>query len=190
MITAALNRALRKNAALTGRLQPFAGAHVALVLGQSFCWQISAQGILVPARAPADATLFIPLSAFPLLLLDRTAFSRAIRLEGDSPLGMAFAQTLSRLEWDMEEALSHLVGDVLAHRFMRAGRSITGRPQTGVHSLLHSLAEYYQYEIDVIAGKAVLNPFYQEVDRLRADTDRLEKRLTRVLTIFNNVTDK
>lgn len=182
MITAILNRMLTEDAVLPQRLLPFVGQCVALEMGARFCWQIVEPGRLISTKQPADAVLSVSLAALPLLLADRMAFNRSVRIAGDEKLGMAFAQIISQLRWDTEEELSHLVGDVMAHRLMRICPPLIVWPWQGLNAFLHTLAEYYQHESGDIVGRTELTAFYQKVDRLRADTDRLEKRVARLLT--------
>ena len=187
MILAILNRLLAENPLLVRQLQPFAGKNVAFVIGMHFCWQITKTGLLAPTKQSADAVIRIRLSSLALLKIDRMAFNRSVQIEGDRALGMAFAQVMGQLPWDTEEELSRMLGDVLAHRAMQIGKPLFNWPWLGVQSLLSTMVEYYQQESAEIIGRAELAQFYQRVDVLRADTDRLEKRLERLLT---TVTDK
>jgi ubiquinone biosynthesis protein UbiJ len=177
MITAGLNRLLQDNPSQQQRLRTFAGQHVELVILARYGWQITAQGLLQSSRTAADATIRIPLSTLPLLLVDRAAFNRTVTIEGEEALGIAFARTLSQLQWDSEEWLSHIVGDVLARRMVGLGRSLLEMPQQRIKRLLQTLVMYYQEETGEIVKQTQLASFYGAVDTLRADMDRLEKRI-------------
>jgi ubiquinone biosynthesis protein UbiJ len=186
MISVILNRMLSEDALLSQRLQPFAGKRVAIEIGVRFCWQITETGHLISTNQEADAVLCVPLPALPLWLADRMAFNRTVRIVGDETLGVAFAQVLTQLSWDTEETLSHYVGDVMAHRLTQFSQPFFAWPRQGLTSLLKTLAEYYQHESKEIVGRAELISFYQKVDVLRADTDRLEKRIMRLLKTVNH----
>jgi ubiquinone biosynthesis protein UbiJ len=176
MITATLNRLLAQDKMALSSLKTFAGQCVALDIGICLRWQIDQGGFLTSTQQSAHATLQIDLSALPLLGLDRAAFNRTVTIQGEEKLALTFANTLANLEWDAEEALSQIVGDVLAHRLIRAQAWFIWPPRM-LMVLAKSLAEYYQYESAVIVDRAQLMQFYQAVDTLRADSARLEKRI-------------
>ena len=186
MISTILNHLLSEDAVLLQRLKSFAGKYIAVEIGRRFCWQITDTGHLIPTNQMADAVLCVGLAALPLLLTDRMAFNRAVRVEGDKTLGLAFAQVLSQLPWNTEEVLSQVVGDVMAKRLVRFSQPFFVWPWQSLTSLLEALVEYYQHESKDIVGRAELGSFYQKVDVLRADTDRLEKRIERLLKTVNH----
>jgi ubiquinone biosynthesis protein UbiJ len=177
---------LAEDTELTERLQAFAGRGVALDIGKRFCWHITKTGQLAPTQQEAEAVIYIDLSALPLLLTDRLAFNRTVRIVGEETLGVAFAQVLAKLRWDSEDIISYYVGDVMAHRLVQFSQPFFAWPRQGLVSFLKTLAEYYQHESKDIVARAELVSFYQEVDVLRADTDRLEKRIRRLLKTVNH----
>lgn len=177
MITALLNRLLVDNPTLNKRLISFQGKTIALVIGRSFAWQITEQGQLLASENQADAVMYFNLLSLPLWWLNRPAFQRAVHIEGDQKLALAFAEVLLSLRWDIEAALSDTLGDVAAYRLVRWGKGAFSWSSLQISGLLESLAEYYQYETGAIVERRQLDRFYQHVDTLRADTDRLEKRL-------------
>lgn len=178
MITPLLNRLLQENPILVKRLIPFKNATIALNFGKSMCWQITDEGLLLAAlNKSADARISINLLSLPLWWLNRPAFQRSVCIEGDSKLAMVFAEVLVNLRWDIEAELSTKIGDVAAYRVVNMGKSFFSWSRWQIMGLLEALSEYYQFETAVIVERRQLEQFYQEVDILRADTDRLEKRL-------------
>lgn len=182
MMTAILNHLLSEDDESLAQLRRFEGKCVAVEIGKYFCWQITPTGKLIPTTQAADAVITVNLASLPLLLTDRMTFNRAVNIKGETQLGMLFAQLMSQLQWDMEETLSHFVGDVMAYRLMKRTKSWLTWPRLSLGSFFHSVVEYFQHETGDMVSKIELMQFYQQVDTLRADTDRLQKRTARLLT--------
>jgi ubiquinone biosynthesis protein UbiJ len=170
MITWGLNQLLKDSTALI----PFADRIVTLSPGGT--WRITDEGLLQATTLPADATIGINLAAAPLFLTDRPAFNRSVCFEGDEKLAMGVARALAGLRFDSEEMLSQWLGDVLAHRVVSTLKAL--KPQG--FAALQMLAEYFRDEASVLLTREESEDFYQAVDTLAADIDRLEKRIMRL----------
>lgn len=177
---APLNHLLRAHAWARAALQPHAGKTACLrCLPFSVNLQVLESGEVgpAPAGAPADATL----SVTPGLLLriatrDETAW-RDIVIDGDTELASAINQLWRHLRWDAEEDLSRVFGDIAAHRMTRSARAIGGWALDSGENLARSFAEYWTEESPLIAPADEVAQFNAEVDRLRDDVARLEKRI-------------
>lgn len=173
-----INKLLAQELSLSRRLKSFAGLCILLKMpGLSFRWQITEEGKLNPCQKAPDATINVSATALPLWWLDRSTFQRHVHIEGNRSFALAFAQTLLALRWDIEESLSHFVGDVAAVRIARLGRHLLNWPLLQIKGFFSALSEYLQQESGQIMSAPHLTPFNEEIDRLRADTDRLEKRI-------------
>ncbi|MCW5582008.1 MAG: hypothetical protein KIS72_11765, partial [Luteimonas sp.] len=73
--------------------------------------------------------------------------------------------------------LSRVVGDVAAHRIAESGRTLRRWAESGGDNLARSFAEYWTEEQPLIAAGDDVARFTAEVDRLRDDVARLEKRI-------------
>ena len=159
-----------------------AGKTVRLVLpGLAGSLSIDADGrVHRSGSEQTDARLHIPLDALMQWPVDRAAARSRIRVEGDRELALALAQVLAMTEWDAEELLSRLLGDVAAHRIMRVwhGRQDVSRDRW--QRLAESVGEYIQYEGRWIVARPTLDGFNRDVDVLRDDVERLEKRIQRL----------
>ena len=163
------------------RLQPFAGCHIALELGGLLVpFVIDAEGI--PALSPtrperADLTIRMPLGALPLLLTDQTVALRQLHLEGNSGLAAEVGFLAKNFRPDLEELLSRVVGDVLAHRMAQTAR-VGGRwAQDSLRRLSESVSEYATEEARLVTSRSSLHHFASEVERLALDVQRLERRM-------------
>jgi ubiquinone biosynthesis protein UbiJ len=180
---ATLNHVLRQNAWAAARLQPYAGKTVCFNLPLiSSTLTIVDGGEFVPAieNATPDATINLsPMAAFRRLT-GQPVQPDDYRLEGDAELAANVGKVLQQLEWEYEEDLSRVIGDIPAQQLVSLGkRAVTeGRRQT--ESLAGMLAEYWVEEQPLIAKKRHLEEFSTEVDTLRNDVDRLAKRLEKL----------
>lgn len=108
------------------------------------------------------------------------AVSAELKIRGDVDLGSRFQRALSGFAPDWEEGLSRIVGDVPAHQIGRIARALREFGERAARTLGQDATEYLLEEARVAAPRARVEGFLKEVDRLRMDVDRLEKRLERV----------
>jgi len=107
-------------------------------------------------------------------------FGGQVEIEGDTELGHRFGKFLGSLDIDWEEQLSHLTGDVVAHRLGSLVRRLTDWGGRSAHTLGKDLQEYLQEEARLLPTRYELEGFYRDVDTLRHDVDRLEARIRRL----------
>jgi ubiquinone biosynthesis protein UbiJ len=100
-----------------------------------------------------------------------------LQISGDIELGSQFKRILEDIDPDFEEPLARVVGDVAAHQIARAARAGIRWGRHAVSTLAQDTAEYLQEESRILAPQVRVDEFMQAVDRLRADADRLQKRL-------------
>lgn len=179
----ALNHVLGQAAWARERLRPFAGRVARFELGPfagAFC--IGEDGSLSAPSADAapDVSLKLPPNLPLLLLQGMDAAMRNVRLSGQVDLAEALGFVLRNLRWDAEEDLSRVFGDIAAHQLMRGADQLFGWQRQAVRNAGENLAEYFTEEQPMIATPAALAEFAAEVDRLRDDLARLEKRVVRL----------
>jgi ubiquinone biosynthesis accessory factor UbiJ len=176
----AINRLLRASSWALETLRPHAGK-TALLICPPVTLRLTVLETGEFGRAPNDATPDVTISASPGVLLRLAARDEAARqdiaISGDVQFAAAIDYLRRNLVWDWEEDLSHVVGDIAAHRIAEAGRDLDRWGRAALHNLGLSLAEYWTHERPLVASAQVLDEYYRDVDRLRDDTDRLEKRL-------------
>lgn len=103
-----------------------------------------------------------------------------IRIEGDALLAQAFARLLRSAEFDPEDWLAARLGDVPAELAGRCARGVFGLLGRAADTLSLDTAEYLREETRDLVSRRQMAAWTQEVDRLRADTDRLAARLRRL----------
>jgi ubiquinone biosynthesis protein UbiJ len=175
-----LNRLLRANTWALERLRVHAGK-TALLECPPLALRLTVLDDGQVAPAAAASTADVTVRATPPLLLrlaarDETAWSDA-EVSGDVELAAAIDYVRRNLEWDFEEDLSRVVGDVAAHRMANAARQLERWGREAALSLGRAVAEYSTYESPLVAAAPSVDEFIRGVDEVRDQVERLEKRL-------------
>ena len=174
------NRALRGNDWALQRLRAHAGK-IARV--ECAPWtanvQVQAGGELETARAGTapDVTVRIAPGAMLRLLARDEAVWNEIAIEGDSDFATTLHQVWQQLEWGVEEDLSHLVGDIAAHRIAGAASALRDGASNAFGSALRNVLEYWTEERPILVLRRDIEAYSALVDALRDDVARLEKRI-------------
>jgi ubiquinone biosynthesis protein UbiJ len=176
-----LNHVLRQQDWPRARLRPFAGRTVAFRLAPfpDLCVSIRDDGLLDEARADSEADLTVTLkpSELPRLLRrDENALSD-IAFAGAADLAQVVRQLFRELEWDVEEDLSRIFGDALAHRMAQTGRDLVSWQQEAATRLAQNFADYWTEERPLIIRREQIADFGAEVERLREAVQELERRI-------------
>lgn len=135
--------------------------------------------------AVPDATIHVPPSLVLRLLAKDEAAKTQIRIDGDTHLATELSKVLHLMRWDIEEDLSHIVGDMAANKIGTTGHKIVQEIKQQGISLAEMLTEYWQEEKNVLAKKRHVEQFNAEVDTLRGDVARFEKRLEKLTRSAN-----
>lgn len=181
---AAINHLLRDADFARAQLVPFTGSTVLFeVPPLSLAFTVEGDGRLVAAASQAVPAVVVRLTGPTLIRLiwlrDESA-RQEVRVTGDTGLASALTGILSAVHWDVEEDLSQVFGDVVAHRLTRAGTALFAWHANAASNLAHSLTEYWTEEQPLIASRTAVSDFVQAVDALRDDAERLEKRIERL----------
>lgn len=116
------------------------------------------------------------------LLSEPTLLTTGIAtLSGEMQVAQAFMTIFAQLQIDWEEQLSLLVGDVAAHHIGNVTRNAQQYTQQTAQTWQQNIVEYLQEENRFLPTHPELTIFYNEVDNLRSDVARIEKRLERLL---------
>lgn len=110
----------------------------------------------------------------------RSIFNDKIRLSGDIELGQAVKKLFDELDIDWEGHLAHFTGDVVAHQlgsFFRKGLAFKNQ---FTESLNHNLRDYLQEELSVLPTRAEINDFFDDIDSLAMDVERLEAHINQL----------
>lgn len=180
ILAAALNRVLRRNSWAQERLKAYGGKTVALEFPPfAAALTVLESGELATAAVetrPETTIRITPGIALRIAARDEAVWSE-IPVTGDTDFATAINQVWRNLDWDIEEDLAQIFGDLAAHRMVEAGKSLDEWRAQSLDNLLRSFAEYWTEEDPLIARADEVEEFNREVDRLRDDVARFEKRL-------------
>lgn len=188
-IEVALNRVLQLDedtVARLARLQgkvieiEFSGLDVALYLIPE------SEKISVYGRFEGDADTV--LSGTPVALMRMglakhagdVLFAGDVKISGDVELGQEFSEILDELDIDWEEHLSHLTGDLVAHKVGNVVRDIFAWGRQTADTLGQDVAEYLQEESEAVPNRDEVENYLSQVDVMRTDVDRMEARVQRL----------
>jgi ubiquinone biosynthesis protein UbiJ len=136
-----------------------------------------------PTGTPAAATLAGPaLAMLRLLSGDPQAVVRDgdVRISGDTDVASQFRDLLHMARPDLEEELSRLIGDPLAHQLGEFARSLADWGARTATAVTRSVGEYLTEERRTLPSRAEAEEFCREVDRIANDVERAEARLNRL----------
>ena len=108
------------------------------------------------------------------------ALPEGVTVSGDLGLARRLHRLIRRYRFDWEEALSRCLGDAAAHEAARQAGSARRWARSAAESLSRDVAEYLVEERCMVAGASMLGRFFDAVDELRDDVERLEARVAEV----------
>ncbi|MBI3561611.1 MAG: SCP2 sterol-binding domain-containing protein [Gammaproteobacteria bacterium] len=181
-----INRLLRLDPVTLTALAALHGKVIALEiegLGITLYCLPGPHGITLLSHYPAAADTVLRGRPLALLRLARATdssgllFSGSVTIRGDIELGQRFKAILSRSALDLEEPLSRLSGDVLAHHIGVLLRNTQGWWRASRERLTRDAVEYLQEEQQAAPSRTEVNRFNHAVETLRDDVARLKARL-------------
>ncbi|HEY6720319.1 MAG TPA: sterol-binding protein [Burkholderiales bacterium] len=181
---AALNHLLQQQAWAAERLSAFAGQGVEFRCPPfpDLRLRITDNGLIDQARGEAASALVVKLTpgTLPFLLARDEAARTQVEIEGSADLASTVDYLFRHLSWDFEEDLSKLFGDVVAHRLASGGRAFAAWQREAALRLAENLVEYWTEEQPLLARPPDVERFCRDVDALRDDVARIEKRIERL----------
>jgi ubiquinone biosynthesis accessory factor UbiJ len=182
---APLNHLLHGESWARKRLQAYAGktARFRLPPFIDLALTIKASGEVstAPSNTRDDAILTVDPVLLPRLLArDEDAF-RSVRLSGDGAFADEILHIAKNLSWNLEEDLSRIMGDILAHRAVLAGQSLAHWHTETIRNLLQMSMEYLTEERPLLAKPVYMYEFVHEVSALQEAALNLDKRVNALM---------
>lgn len=165
------------------RLQPF-GGQTARIEGGPIRLAITVDDAGLFRAATPEATAAVTISFGPeapvKLLTEPGSLFASARLSGTANFAETLAFVFRNLRWDYEGDLAGVIGDIPARRLARLLAEGINWHRSSVQRLGANFGEYATEESLLLAPARDLLRFAEEVDRLRDDLARLEKRVARL----------
>lgn len=176
---AALNHLLAPAPWARERLAPFAGRRARIVLPPfSVEFRVAANGTLESlGEGEPDVEVSLPPGAPLAALAGRDGLMRGAKVSGSAEFAEVLSFVLRNLEWDAEEDLSRVVGDMAAHRLVGAARGLATGQREAARRLAENVSEYLLYERPLWVPKAEAAALAREAAALEGETEVLERRL-------------
>lgn len=194
-LSTALNAYLHLDTETEAHLQSLADKVITLELKPFACifqCRFTATGVTLHAGEilPADARISgTPLQLVGVVLTKKNRqgfFADDVHLSGDAAFAADVMALFDHIEIDWENYLARVIGDVPAHH---TGRFVTHCKtwlQTTHEHLRQTVSEYLHEEVQWFPAREALNDFFNEIDTLRMDVDRLEMQLQQLRSRLAN----
>jgi ubiquinone biosynthesis accessory factor UbiJ len=183
LVTRFLQHITSQNEWSRPHLQPFAGKVVQFnfVLAKTNLLILEDGSLALSGETHApEATIHVPPSLALRLLARDEAAKMFIKIDGDTHLATEFSKVLQNMRWDIEEDLSHVTGDIAAFKIGEfTKKAFTEMRQQSI-SAAEMLSEFWQEEKPILAKKRHVEQFNVDVDTLKSDVARFEKKLQKL----------
>lgn len=175
-----INHVLDQNSWAQTRLAPFRGQVFSLSLGPfpQLLFRID-EGSQLAAAPDAVPDVHISLSTEALTQLPFASerLLSSAKIEGSAEFGEALGFVFRHIKWDLEEDLSTIVGEVGAVRLVTALDFMKSWASDSHSRFSHSLVDFLTLESGALVPPLAASLFYDDVDQVRNDLSRLEKRV-------------
>ena len=116
----------------------------------------------------------------PLILQNRERAFSYVTVEGDADFANTISQVGQSLQWEAEEDLSKLFGDIAAVKIVAGAKDALKTARAAGQSLTENIAEYLLEENPVLVRPQAVTDFGDKVAKFRDDVERLQKRLEKL----------
>lgn len=180
----ALNHLLDSEAWAREKLAPFLGEVVEVRIAPLPLLRLAVVegGRTRAADAAGVPTLVITAKPGALAALSKGEdhLMRSVEISGNARLATEILALLRYLRWDVEEDLSRIFGDVVAHRMVGTARDFASWQAEAGRRLVENVMEYAIEERRSVVARPEFEAFAADVARLRDDIARLEQRTERL----------
>ena len=101
----------------------------------------------------------------------------SVNLSGDTEVAQGFQQLLRFGRPDIEEELSHVIGDAAAHQVGEFARGLGEWARQARSTIGQNISEYLQEESRDVPSRYEADAFADDVGKLRDDVDRLAAKI-------------
>ena len=177
-----LNRLLASEAWARQRLAPFAGETLELRAAPlpTLRLRILEGGTVEAGGAEAGLTMTLKPELLGALARGEEHALRSVDVQGNAKLAAEILVLARHLRWDVEEELSRVLGDVVAHRLAGAARAFAAWHLDAAQRVTGALVDYATDEKKVLVRRAEFEALSEPLARLRDAIARLDKRLERL----------
>ena len=189
VIETSLNTFVNDDPALVRRLSRLKGQIIQVnlkELNKTLTFVFSQQiDVLSDYEGQPDCYLSLNLSVLPELR-EQSNITKLIKqdkliLEGDIQLAQKFAQLMTDCKPDLEEWLSRVTGDVVAHTLVQGVKNVGGLVAKQATKHQNHLAQVLTEEWNIAPAPLEVAHFCDQVDDVKSSAARLEAKLNALL---------
>ncbi|TCV26913.1 ubiquinone biosynthesis accessory factor UbiJ [Vibrio crassostreae] len=189
VIETSLNTFVNDDPALVRRLSRLKGQIIQVnlkELNKTLTFVFSQQiDVLSEYEGQPDCYLSLNLSVLPELR-EQSNITKLIKqdkliLEGDIQLAQKFAQLMTDCKPDLEEWLSRVTGDVIAHTLVQGVKNVGGLVAKQATKHQNHLAQVFTEEWKIAPAPLEVAHFCDQVDDVKSSAARLEAKLNALL---------
>ncbi|WP_196138811.1 SCP2 domain-containing protein [Aliikangiella sp. G2MR2-5] len=107
-------------------------------------------------------------------------FTGDLHFSGEIKTAQRFQKLLEGLDPDWQKPIADKLGDEISALVSRGVSQLHNLVQNAIVQTKQDIPEYLQEEIKVTPGKYEIGAFFEEVDNIRSQVDRLAARITRL----------
>ena len=188
-IETTLNTLIKDNPDLVRRLTRLKGQVIQVhlkELNKTITFVFSQQvDVLAHYEGQPDCYLSINMSVLPELR-EQSNITHLIKqdkvvLEGDIQLAQKFAQLMTDCKPDIEEWLSRVTGDVIAHSLVSGVKQLAGQAKQCAQSQRQHMAQVVTEEWQLAPSSLEIAHFCDQVDEAKSAAARVESRINQLL---------
>ncbi len=188
-IETVLNRLIQDDPALIRQLARLKGKVIQLHVketGLTFTFIFSQQvDVLAKYEDQPDCYLSLSLSILPQVK-EQANITQLIKqdklvLEGDMQLAQQFARLITDSKPDVEEWLSRITGDVIAHTLVSGVKSLGNSLQSSLQKHQSHLGQVMTEEWRIVPGPLEVAHFCDQVEQLESEFAGIEARFNKLM---------
>ncbi|BCA97070.1 hypothetical protein TUM19329_34310 [Legionella antarctica] len=188
----AINQAMNLDEQMSIKLKALNGKVLEMIitpLNVNFFIQFNESDILLLGHYDSHPDTIIhsnPIGLIRLSLLPaskaRSLFNDKVRMSGDIELGQNVKKLFDEMDIDWEGHLAHFTGDVVAHQIGSLVRKGIEFKKQFSQNMRQNVTEYLQEELRVFPSRNELDDFYNDIDELSLNVERLQVHLNQLLS--------
>lgn len=186
ILTQAINRYLHLDNESAKRLSKLQGKRITVEL-LPFHWifhcAFDDKGVAIEENGPTTYDTYLrgtPLQMMGVMLAKENRqhfFADDVTIEGDAEVGQQVIALFDELQIDWEYYLSRVVGDVPAYHARRLVESMNDWLKNTDNTFSQNVSEFIHEEARWLPAREALQDFFQDIDTLRMDVDRIEAKI-------------
>lgn len=180
LICLILNHLIQEESWAIARLRPFSGSLVEInAKPLALALTINEHGLFSVATdiSSPDVVLTLPPDAAGRFLADKQSLMSSVQIAGSVDLAETLGFIFRNLRWDIEADLAKALGDIPARRLSLFGAGLFTQVRHSLQRTAQNISEFMTEDSTAVTPARDLCQFGNEVNTLRDDVARLERRI-------------